>query len=75
MAVHSGRLSDPRSGHLGSTAIRCFSLSDSGEPGQILVSHATEALLEGEPSELELRDLGEWMLQRFETPARVFELV
>jgi class 3 adenylate cyclase len=74
MAIHSGRVSDPRAGYLGITAVRCFSLADSGDPGQILVSHATEALLEGEPSEVELRDLGERQLGRFERPARVFEL-
>ena len=74
VAVHSGRVPDPRGGHLGSTAYRCVSLCESAEPGQILVSHATEALLEGEPSDVALRDLGERTLKGFERPARVFEI-
>jgi class 3 adenylate cyclase len=75
MAIHSGRVPDLGSRHLGTVGFRCFSLCDSADPGQILVSHATEALLEGEVSEFELRDLGERALKRFDTPAHVFELV
>ena len=48
---------------------------NSAEPGQILVSHATEALLEGEVSEVKLRDLGERRLQGFDRSAHVFEVV
>jgi class 3 adenylate cyclase len=73
-AVHSGRIAEPRSGHLGSTAYRCVSMCNGAETGQILVSHATEALLEGEPIDVELRDLGERTLQGFDRPARVFEI-
>jgi class 3 adenylate cyclase len=75
MGIHSGRIADLTSRHLGSTGFRVFSVCDGAEGGQILVSHATEALLEGEVSELELRDLGERTIKRFDRPAHVFELV
>jgi class 3 adenylate cyclase len=75
MAVHSGRVMDLASKALGSTAIRCYSMCEAAAAGQILVSHATEALLEGEASEFDLRDLGELTMKRFDRPARVFELV
>ena len=47
-AVHTGRLAGLHGGQLGSSAMRVIRLCDSAEPGQILVSHATQALLEGE---------------------------
>jgi class 3 adenylate cyclase len=75
MAVHSGRIADARSGYFGSTAFRCSLLCRSAEPWQILVSHATEALLEEEAADVGLRDLGERTLNAFEEPAHVFELL
>jgi class 3 adenylate cyclase len=74
IAIHSGRIADVASRSLGTVAYRCFSLGNTAEPGQILVSHATEALLEGEPLDVELRNLGERAVARF-APASVFELV
>jgi class 3 adenylate cyclase len=73
-AVHTGRVASLATGQLGSSAVRVARLCDSAEPGQILVSHATQALLEGEILELELDDLGERELRGI-TPIRVFELV
>jgi class 3 adenylate cyclase len=75
MAVHSGRVAEPRSGYFGTTAFRCSLLCNSADPWQILVSHATEALLEGEAIDVALRDLGERTLRAFEQPAHVFELL
>jgi len=75
MAVHSGRVVDPTGGLLGLAAVRCLSLSKSASPGQILVSHSTEALLEGEPSELQLHDLGERTIDGFDHAAHVFEIL
>ena len=50
-------------------------LCNSAEPGQVLVSHSTHALLEGEVlGELELRDLGERELPGM-TPTGVYELI
>jgi class 3 adenylate cyclase len=73
-AIHSGRVMDAKSGHLGSVAFRCVSLCRTAEPWQILVSHATEALLEGELHDLSLRDLGERTLRDLDTPVHVFEV-
>jgi class 3 adenylate cyclase len=74
MAIHSGRVADPTARHLGSVGFRCVSLCNSAEPWQILVSHATEALLEGDVSDVSVRDLGERMLTNFEQPVHVFEV-
>src|SRR5262249_13583583 len=58
-AIHTGRLARPAEGHLGSPALRVVRLCAMAEPGQILVSHATQALLEGRIfDQLSLRDLG-----------------
>jgi hypothetical protein len=44
------------------------------EPGQVLVSQATAALLEGEPGAPALRSLGDREIPDFEEPVRVYEL-
>ncbi len=73
-AVHTGRLAGLYGGQLGSSAIRVIRLCDSAEPGQTLVSHSTQALLEGELlGDLALRDLGEQRLPGA-TPSHVYEL-
>jgi class 3 adenylate cyclase len=74
IAVHSGRTTDPTGRTFGSVALNCISLCATAAPGQILVSHATEALLEGELHELDIRDLGERTLPTRERPAHVFEV-
>jgi class 3 adenylate cyclase len=73
-AIHSGRVAGHGAGQLGTTALRVIELGELAEPGQILVSHSTQALLEGEVlDELVLRDLGERELPD-QTPNRVYEL-
>jgi class 3 adenylate cyclase len=73
-AVHTGRL--VAKDHLGTSIWHLAQLMDEAEPWQILVSHSTEALLEGEILKpLQLRDLGERHLQKLDTAHRVFELV
>jgi class 3 adenylate cyclase len=73
-AVHTGRLVAKE--HLGASMVHLVMLLDAADSWQILVSHATEALLEGERLEpLLLRDLGERDLPRFDSPQRVFEVV
>lgn len=74
VAIHSGRLADPTGRLLGSLALHCHLLMNSAEPWQILVSHATEALLAGEPLEMSLFDLGERVLENTGRTVRVFEL-
>ena len=67
-AVHTGRVARLAGGQLGSPAHRVTQLCNSAEPGQVLVSHSTQALLEGEIlGELELRDLGETGAARDDT--------
>ena len=73
-AVHTGRLAGLHGGQLGSSAMRVIRLCDSAEPGQILVSHSTQALMEGELlGDLALRDLGEQQLPGA-APSHVYEL-
>ena len=73
-AVHTGRIAGLYGGQLGSSAMRVIRLCDSAEPGQTLVSHSTQALLEGELlGDLVLRDLGEQRLPGM-TPSHVYEL-
>jgi len=75
-AIHTGRLPRPLDGQFGSPAFRVTRLCAAAEPGQILVSHATHALLEGELLHgVELQDLGERQLTPTEAPARVYELL
>lgn len=74
-AIHTGRVTSPTSGTLGTAAIRVAQLCNSAEPGQILVSHSTHAIVEGELlGELGLRDLGEREIAGM-TPTRVYELI
>jgi class 3 adenylate cyclase len=74
-AVHTGRVTRLVGGQLGSPAFRVSKLCNSAEPGQVLVSHSTHALLEGELlGELGLRDLGQRELPGI-TPMHVYELV
>jgi class 3 adenylate cyclase len=73
-AIHSGRVAGHGAGQLGTTALRVMQLGELAEPGQVLVSHSTQALLEGETlDKLALRDLGERELPG-QTPNRVYEL-
>jgi class 3 adenylate cyclase len=74
-AVHTGRVTSVAAGELGSPAFRVTRLCNTAEPGQILVSHSTHALLEGELlGELGLRDLGARELPGI-TAMHVYELV
>ena len=41
------------------------------EPGQVLVSHATAALLEGDRSVPELRNLGERTIRELDEPVQI----
>lgn len=74
-AIHTGRIVRPAEGHLGSPALRVLRLCKTAEPGQILVSHATHAMLEGQVLDrLSLHDLGERVLPGIHEPTHVYEL-
>jgi class 3 adenylate cyclase len=73
-AVHTGRIVGED--NIGYSAWHLLDLCRSADPWQILVSHSTEALLEGQSLRgFELRDLGERTLATSESPRRVFELL
>lgn len=71
-AVHSGRMPITPGKHLGSAALHVAILCDAAEAWQVLVSHATEALLEGEVRGFELVDLGERTIANPERAERIF---
>jgi class 3 adenylate cyclase len=73
MAIHAGRVVDWGARHLGSLGYRVHALCDAATPGQILVSHAAEALLVGDPDVL-LRHLGQRKYADLEHPVPVFEV-
>jgi class 3 adenylate cyclase len=73
IGIHSGWMRDQAS-HSGLVVLQCLQLTNQAEVGQILVSHATEALLEAEPLDITLRGVGERMLPELEHPVNVFEI-
>ena len=76
IAIHSGRWSgDPRQPAASTAFARLIWLARLVEPGQVLVSQATAALLEGDHSAPALRNLGEREIPEHEEPVRVYELV
>lgn len=76
IALHSGRWSgDPRRPAAGTALSRLMRLAKVAEPGQVLVSQATAALLEGDRRAPALRSLGERTIEDFDEPARVYELI
>jgi len=50
-------------------------LAKAAEPGQILVSRTTAALLEGDAAAHRLRSLGERTMPAFDEPIRLYELI
>jgi class 3 adenylate cyclase len=76
IVVHSGRWSGDRKRSAASMALyRLSRLAQIAEPDQVLVSHTTAVLLEGDPDMPELRDLGEQKLPDFDSPMRIYELI
>jgi class 3 adenylate cyclase len=76
IVVHSGRWSgDPRRPVAGTAFGWLMRFARVVEPGQVLVSHATAALLEGDRTVPELRSLGERTIQELDEPVQTYELV
>jgi class 3 adenylate cyclase len=74
--LHSGRWSgDPRRVDAGTALYRAFQLARMVEPGQVLVSQTTAALLEGERDAPALRSLGERVIPDHDEPQRFYEVV
>jgi class 3 adenylate cyclase len=76
IVIHSGRWSgDPRQPAAATALSRLSRFAKVVEPGQVLVSEATAALLEGDRRAPALRSLGERAIPDFDKPAQVYELV
>ncbi len=76
IALHSGRWSgDPRQPDAGTALMRLSRLEAIAERGQVLVSQATAALIEGDREAPALRSLGERTVSGFDEPVRLYELV
>jgi class 3 adenylate cyclase len=76
IALHSGRWSGDLRRPEASTALyRLTRLVKTGEPRQVLVSHTTAALLEGDRDAPPLRSLGERLIPDFDEPVRIYELI
>ena len=75
IVVHSARWSgDPRRPAAGTAFSRLIRLGEIVEPGQILVTQATVALLDGDRSVPPLNSIGERAIPGFDEPVRLYEL-
>jgi class 3 adenylate cyclase len=75
IVLHSGRWSgDPRRPTASTALSRLTRFAKVVEPGQVLVSQATAALLEGDRDAPTLRDLGERTDHDLDEPTHLFEL-
>jgi class 3 adenylate cyclase len=76
IVLHSGSWSgNPQRPAAGTALSRLIRFAKVVEPGQVLVSQATAALLEGDRRAPALRSLGERAIPDFDEPAHVYELV
>jgi class 3 adenylate cyclase len=76
IVVHSGRWSgDPRRPLAATAFTWLVRFGKIVEPGQVLVSQATSALLEGDRTAPELRSLGERTVGELDEPVQIYELV
>src|SRR5262245_51773647 len=69
MGLHSGRPHAGREGYVGQDVHLAARIAAAGHGGQVLVSHATNALVDGE-----LADLGEHRVKDFSEPVWIFQL-
>jgi class 3 adenylate cyclase len=78
VGLHTGPAEVADGRYVGLAVHRAARLCAAGHGGQILISHATVALLEDDEDELpgiELRDLGEHRLKDFDRAVRIYQLV
>jgi class 3 adenylate cyclase len=76
MGIHTGEAVRAGSRYFSVALIRTLQICNVATGGQVLLSQATESLLDARDlGELELRDLGERDLRDFERPVRLYELV
>ena len=76
IGLHSGEATVAETGYIGTDVHRAARICAAAHGGQIVVSHATRELVDGElPDELALRDLGEHRLKDLTRPQRLYQLV
>ena len=75
MGVHTGEAVERDGDYFGPALNRASRLMGMAHGGQVLVSHATEQLIQGSlPGGLDLVDLGEHRLRDLSRPERIFQL-
>jgi class 3 adenylate cyclase len=76
MGLHTGEAMLAESGYVGLDVHRAARICSAGYGGQILLSEATRAIVEGRLSDgMTLRDLGEHRLKDLARPHRLFQIV
>jgi DNA-binding NarL/FixJ family response regulator/class 3 adenylate cyclase len=77
MGIHTGEASVVADRYVGLAVHRAARICAAGHGGQILMSEATQMLLEDREEDLglTLRDLGPLQLKDFDRPVRIFQLV
>jgi class 3 adenylate cyclase len=76
MGIHTGEAVRAGSRYFSVALIRALQICAAASGGQVLLSQATESLLDpGDLRGLRLRDLGERDLRDFERPVRLYEVV
>lgn len=74
--VHTGEVVRTESRYVGVALIRALEVCSAASGGQVLLSQATESLLDADDlGELSVRDLGERDLPAFERPVRLYEVI
>jgi len=74
MGVHTCEATSVAGDYVGLGVHRASRICDAGHGGQILLSHATQAIF-AESGEFALRDLGEHRLKSLPQPQRIFQLL
>ena len=76
MGIHTGQAITSDGRYTGLAVHRAARVGAAGHGGQVLVSHATQTLLEDEEEDLDvfLRDLGEQRLKGLDRPVRLYQV-
>jgi class 3 adenylate cyclase len=75
IGVHTGEVVRATSRYVGVAVVRALRICDAAAAGQVLISQATEGLLDADDlRDVSVRDLGEHEVSDFERPVRLYEL-
>jgi class 3 adenylate cyclase len=76
IGVHTGEVVRATSRYVGVAVVRALRICDAAVGGQVLISQATEGLLDADDlRDVSVRDLGEHELPDFERPVRLYEVI